>query len=210
MTELGQHFFQWWIVVFSALNRYQNHCRLIANWIIWTRGHQGNFNKNAVILYQERCIWRHYDLYSEMKFNSLIISSFCKKETWEHVSVHWQQGKYQLWANCFIRWMPMLNRGLENLRDTLAPNPLSLYLSPSHCLSLCPAVFLSLSPSVSICLSTFLAFLNTAKFVYYRVMIFLNTQLWIRPTFRCVGHICNAPLQVQIWSVLPRYQCKPV
>ena len=32
-------------------------------------------------------------------------------ETWEHVSVHCHQGKYQLWANCFMCWMPALNAG---------------------------------------------------------------------------------------------------
>ena len=29
---------------------------------------------------------------------------FYMEETWEHVSVHWQQGNYQLWANCFMCW----------------------------------------------------------------------------------------------------------
>ena len=29
------------------------------------------------------------------------------EETWEHVSVHWLQGKYPIWANCFMRWMPV-------------------------------------------------------------------------------------------------------
>ena len=27
------------------------------------------------------------------------------KKTWEHVSVDWQHGKYQLWANCFSRFL---------------------------------------------------------------------------------------------------------
>ena len=27
------------------------------------------------------------------------------KGTWLHLSVHWQQGKYQSWANCFMGWM---------------------------------------------------------------------------------------------------------
>ena len=42
---------------------------------------------------------------------------FCMTETWEHVSVHWHQGKYQLRATCFTRWIPVLNRGPQNLRD---------------------------------------------------------------------------------------------
>ena len=44
--------------------------------------------------------------------------NFVGRETWEHVSVHWQQGKYQLWPNCFMGWLPVLNRGPQNLRDT--------------------------------------------------------------------------------------------
>ena len=52
------------------------------------------------------------------------------KETWEHVSVHWQQGKYQLWANCFMRWMPLLNRGPQSLRDT--PRPHCCSQRPNH------------------------------------------------------------------------------
>ena len=28
----------------------------------------------------------------------------CMEETWEHVSVHWHQGNYQLWVNCFMCW----------------------------------------------------------------------------------------------------------
>ena len=27
---------------------------------------------------------------------------FYLEEAWEHISVHWQHGSYQLWANCFI------------------------------------------------------------------------------------------------------------
>ena len=45
---------------------------------------------------------------------------FHMKETWEHVFLHWQQGK--LWANCFMRWMPVLKRGPQNLRDTPHPH----------------------------------------------------------------------------------------
>ena len=30
-------------------------------------------------------------------------------------SMHWYQGKYQLWANCFIRWMPVVNQGPQKL-----------------------------------------------------------------------------------------------
>ena len=28
-----------------------------------------------------------------------------KQETGEHISVHWQQGKYQLWVHCFMRYI---------------------------------------------------------------------------------------------------------
>ena len=35
------------------------------------------------------------------------------EDTWEHASVHWQQGKCQLWANCFICWMPTASQFLR-------------------------------------------------------------------------------------------------
>ena len=34
----------------------------------------------------------------------IYIYYFCTDGTWEHVSVHWQQGNYQLWADCFRCW----------------------------------------------------------------------------------------------------------
>ena len=36
---------------------------------------------------------------------------FCMEETCEHISAHWQQGKYQLWANCVTCLMPASNAG---------------------------------------------------------------------------------------------------
>ena len=36
------------------------------------------------------------------------------EETWEHISVHWQQGKFQLWANCFTSF----ERRPQNVKDT--------------------------------------------------------------------------------------------
>ena len=32
-----------------------------------------------------------------------------------HASMYWHQSKYQLWANCFMRWVPVANRGHRNL-----------------------------------------------------------------------------------------------
>ena len=52
--------------------------------------------------------------------------------TWEHVSVPWYQVEYQLWANCFMCWMPVANSGPKfsgNSTTTVAavlserPNP---------------------------------------------------------------------------------------
>ena len=37
-----------------------------------------------------------------VSLNKWILFFFCMEETWEHVSVHWQQGNYLLWVNCFM------------------------------------------------------------------------------------------------------------
>ena len=52
------------------------------------------------------------------------IYNFCMEETWEHVSVHWQQGNYQLWVNyfwTFMCWIPDSNVGASILRQLLPP-----------------------------------------------------------------------------------------
>ena len=41
----------------------------------------------------------------------IVNSLLCIKETWKYASVHWLQGKCQLWANCFMCWMPAANLG---------------------------------------------------------------------------------------------------
>ena len=57
------------------------------------------------------------------------IYNFCMKDIWEHVSVHYWQGKFQLWANCFMCLIPVANCGPRSLRDTssttTAPSVLS-------------------------------------------------------------------------------------
>ena len=40
------------------------------------------------------------------------------KETWEHVSMHWQQGDFELWVNCFMCWMPAANPLPQDLTDS--------------------------------------------------------------------------------------------
>ena len=47
--------------------------------------------------------------------------NFCMKETWEAVSVHWQQGNYRLWVKCFMCWMPASNAGLRVSRQLRHP-----------------------------------------------------------------------------------------
>ena len=39
--------------------------------------------------------------------------------THEHPYMHWQQDKYQLWSDSFMRWMPIANQRPQNLKDTL-------------------------------------------------------------------------------------------
>ena len=50
-----------------------------------------------------------------MMYMFIHIYHFCVKETWKLVSMHWQQGKYQLWANCYMCWMPVANSKPHNL-----------------------------------------------------------------------------------------------
>ena len=38
---------------------------------------------------------------------------FCVEGIWEHVSVHWRQGNFQLWANCFTTCSPDSNTGIR-------------------------------------------------------------------------------------------------
>ena len=37
---------------------------------------------------------------SEQEWFSTGLLTLCMEETWEHVSVHWHRGNYQLWENC--------------------------------------------------------------------------------------------------------------
>ena len=34
----------------------------------------------------------------------ICIYCYCTEETWQCVSVHWQHGKCQIWADCFMWW----------------------------------------------------------------------------------------------------------
>ena len=61
----------------------------------------------------------HYDI-SELY--DTYYSSFCIEETREHVSEHWQEGNYQLWANCFMCWNPVSIAGLGSFKATLPPD----------------------------------------------------------------------------------------
>ena len=41
------------------------------------------------------------------------ISHFCMEGIWDHVAVHWQQDKFQSWANYLMYWMAAPNRGSQ-------------------------------------------------------------------------------------------------
>ena len=59
---------------------------------------------------------------------SWIYVLFCMKETWQHASVHWQQGKYQLWANELkYKYSPLYEFAQHARRPTL--QHVSLYIS---------------------------------------------------------------------------------
>ena len=60
---------------------------------------------------------------------------FCMEEVWQHVSLHWQQGKYQLWENCFMRWMRKQHSSSSmlamhhNLCNSTMNHTLSIYVN---------------------------------------------------------------------------------
>ena len=64
---------------------------------------------------------------TECTWNDVFLIIFCMEETWEHVSVHWQRGKYRLWANRFICWMSVSNAGSRVSRQLRHP-----LLCPDH------------------------------------------------------------------------------
>ena len=57
VTELGHHWFRYWLVSCSAPSHYLNQCWLIVN---WTPGSiiEWNLNRNSIIFIQENAIWK--------------------------------------------------------------------------------------------------------------------------------------------------------
>ena len=49
----------------------------------------------------------------------------------ENMSVHWKQGNYQLWANCFMCWNPVANAGLS-VKATPPPAIMPIVLNTRH------------------------------------------------------------------------------
>ena len=49
VSELGQHWFRWWLVACSAPSHYPNQCSLIVNWTLRNKLHW-NSNRNCNIL----------------------------------------------------------------------------------------------------------------------------------------------------------------
>ena len=52
---------------------------------------------------------RHRSIPLGGRYRHVSLYHFCMEETWEHVPVHWRQGKYRLWVNCLVCWMPASN-----------------------------------------------------------------------------------------------------
>ena len=60
---------------------------------------------------------------------------FCMEDTLDHVSVHWQQGNYQLWANCYKCRNPVAIVGFRfsrQLRHLLLCRVLTIRPWPVH------------------------------------------------------------------------------
>ena len=98
-----------WVVLRRHLVIYQN---ALKHWT-WDKYHTViSFNMGQI----SNCRPHGTYIYIYIYINSLspIWVYFCMTETWEHISVHWQQGKYQIWANCFMCWMPAANPGPQS------------------------------------------------------------------------------------------------
>ena len=65
----------------------------------------------------------------------VVLWYFCMEETWKHVSVHWHQGNYQLWAYC-LKCNPVAIAGLRVSRQL--PHPL-LSTPVDYCSNIYPA-----------------------------------------------------------------------
>ena len=79
----------------------------------------------SIIISSHWPFWCSWKKYARIKLSSVgaVYMLFWMEETCEHVSVHWQQGKFQLWANCFKSRSPVSNAGLR----------ISKTLSAAHC-----------------------------------------------------------------------------
>ena len=78
--------------------------------------------------------------------------NFCMEGTWEHVSVHWQQSKCQLWAHWFMCWYVVSKHEPLGFRGTIWPptamvNMLTTWLWPSVINGLPPAIQNNTQPS---------------------------------------------------------------
>ena len=77
------------------------------------------FNKNLsgdeLSLQKFECVsvWLVFGCFLFLRFGEVTCLSICMEETWEHVSVRWQQGKFQLWANSFMSRCPVSYAGLK-------------------------------------------------------------------------------------------------
>ena len=77
------------------------------------------FNKNLsgdeLSLQKFECVsvWLVFGYFLFLRFGEVTCLSICMEETWEHVSVRWQQGKFQLWANSFMSRCPVSSAGLK-------------------------------------------------------------------------------------------------
>ena len=55
VSESSQHCFGWWLVAYSAPDHCSGQCWVIVNWKML----QWNFNLNANLFHQRKCIWRY-------------------------------------------------------------------------------------------------------------------------------------------------------
>ena len=92
-------FFLWLDKIFSVINRKraQIHPGMVERRTDLINISQVNLG--YTIFNVSNSVIRHIEYY------------FCMIAIWEHISVHWQQGK--LLGNCFIYWIPVISSGIQ-------------------------------------------------------------------------------------------------
>ena len=89
--------------------------------IIYILANMGYVSQSLRTYYANSWFIDEHKLIEKKLPNDITVTLFGMGDTWDHVSMHWQQGNYQLWANCFMCWNPISIAGLNVSRQPDQP-----------------------------------------------------------------------------------------